>query len=139
MTENGAFWHFYTDLITLQSPMPKCLISKEKLKWGILVSVCISMQVAYLCHSNFRSFWQPSCICSIYNFLRGQNCIKMTPTLLQVKLQKLIAIFISVKKECKTLLEYRPWTNSQVHLSKGLLRTNLTGRIWEVVQFYPFF
>ena len=41
--------------------MPKCLISKGKKEWGILASVCIFMQVTYLCHSNFGAFWQPSC------------------------------------------------------------------------------
>ena len=40
--------------------MPKCLISKGKMKWGILASVCIFMQVVYLCHSHFGAFWKPS-------------------------------------------------------------------------------
>ena len=29
-------------------------------EWGILASVCIFMQVAYLCHSHFGASWQPS-------------------------------------------------------------------------------
>ena len=33
-----------------------------KIKWGIMASVCIFMQVTYLCHINFGAFWQPSCI-----------------------------------------------------------------------------
>ena len=61
VTENGAFWHLYIHLVTFWSPMPKYLISKGKLKWGILASVCIFMQVTYLCHSHFGAFWQPSC------------------------------------------------------------------------------
>ena len=42
--------------------MPKCLIAKGKRKWGILASVCIFMQVTYLCHSHFGAFYQPPCI-----------------------------------------------------------------------------
>ena len=42
--------------VTYQPPIPKYLISSGKLKWGILASVCISMQVTYLCHSNFWVF-----------------------------------------------------------------------------------
>ena len=37
-------------------PMPKCLISKGKKKWGILASACIFMRVTYLCHSHFGPF-----------------------------------------------------------------------------------
>ena len=51
--------------------IPKCpifghlLVTDAKMphfeeKWDILASVCIFMQVAYLCPSHFRPFWQPS-------------------------------------------------------------------------------
>ena len=40
-----AFWHRWQE---------------RDQKWGILASVCISMQVNYLCHSHFGAFWQPS-------------------------------------------------------------------------------
>ena len=53
--------------------MPKCLISKGKKKWGILASVCIFMQVAYLCHSHFGAFWQPSRTIIILRIFRSRE------------------------------------------------------------------
>ena len=62
VTENVVFWHFYMNLVTYKSPMPEYNISKGKTKCCILASVCIFMQVTYLCHSSFVVFWQPSCM-----------------------------------------------------------------------------
>ena len=43
------------------------------MKWGILASVCIFMQVAYLCHSHFGAFWQPSRTIIILRIFRSRE------------------------------------------------------------------
>ena len=45
--------------------MPKYNILKGKTKCCFLASVCIFMQVTYLCHSLFVVFWQP--LCNLYD------------------------------------------------------------------------
>ena len=46
---------------------------RGKMKWGILASVCIFMQVAYLCHSHFGAFWQPSRTIIILRIFRSRE------------------------------------------------------------------
>ena len=59
-------WPIFGHVLVTDAKMPHF---KGKMKWGILASVCIFMQLTYLCHSHLEAFWQPSCI-SIRNLFQ---------------------------------------------------------------------